>query len=101
MNTSLPSKQRILSIDILRGIVMMIMALDHIRDFIHIHGIDQDPTSLASTSPAVFFTRFITHYCAPTFVFLSGTSIYLQAQRKSKKRAVHFFVKERALVHVC
>lgn len=93
MNTSLPSKQRILSIDILRGIVMMIMAIDHIRDFIHIHGMAQDPTSLASTSPAVFFTRFITHYCAPIFVFLSGTSIYLQAQRKSKKELSVFLIK--------
>ncbi len=90
---TLATKQRILSIDILRGIVMMIMAIDHIRDFIHIHGMDQDPTSLASTSPAVFFTRFITHYCAPIFVFLSGTSIYLQAQRKSKKELSVFLFK--------
>ena len=90
---TLSSKKRILSIDILRGIVMMVMAIDHVRDFIHIHGMDQDPTSLASTSPAVFFTRFITHYCAPIFVFLSGTSIYLQAQRKSKKELSVFLLK--------
>ncbi len=101
-------KQRILSIDILRGIVMMIMAIDHIRDFIHIHGMDQDPTSLETTSPAIFFTRFITHYCAPIFVFLSGTSIYLQAQRKSKKelsiflfkRGLWFMIAEIAIVNL-
>lgn len=72
---------------------MMIMALDHIRDYMHIHGADDDPTNLVTTSPALFFTRFITHYCAPTFVFLSGTSIYLQSMRKSKKELSAFLLK--------
>jgi len=82
--------KRINSIDLLRGIVMIIMALDHVRDFFHIHGMDDDPTNLQTTSPALFFTRFITHYCAPTFVFLSGTSIFLQSQRKTKKSYLYF-----------
>ena len=72
------SKRRINSIDLLRGIVMMVMLLDHTRDFVHWAGLQFDPTDMSRTYPALFFTRWITHYCAPAFVFLSGVSIYLQ-----------------------
>lgn len=75
-NTSI--RQRINSVDLLRGIVMMIMLLDHTRDYVHWGGFVFDPTDLSQTYPSLFFTRWITHYCAPTFVFLSGVSIYLQ-----------------------
>ncbi len=71
-------KRRIFAVDLLRGIVMMIMLLDHTRDFVQSGALTSDPTDPATTSVAVFFTRWITHYCAPTFVFLSGVSIYLQ-----------------------
>ncbi len=57
----MPIMKRILSIDIVRGIVMIIMALDHTRDLIHITSITQQPTDLLTTSPALFFTRWITH----------------------------------------
>ncbi|MEO7673105.1 MAG: heparan-alpha-glucosaminide N-acetyltransferase domain-containing protein [Pyrinomonadaceae bacterium] len=85
------AKQRIYSIDLLRGIVMMIMLLDHTRDFIHAGALQTDPTDPATTTVAVFFTRWITHYCAPTFVFLSGVSIYLQkANGKSNAELSRF-----------
>ncbi|MCV2487371.1 heparan-alpha-glucosaminide N-acetyltransferase domain-containing protein [Flavobacterium sp. SH_e] len=79
------------SIDIVRGIVMIIMALDHVRDLMHIDSITQSPTDLATTSPLLFFTRWITHLCAPIFVFLAGTSVYLSLQNKNniaEKRAL-------------
>jgi uncharacterized membrane protein len=68
--------KRLPSIDIARGLVMVIMALDHTRDYLHIHAA-QSPTDLATTTPVLFFTRWITHLCAPTFVFLSGMSAWL------------------------
>jgi uncharacterized membrane protein len=76
---------RIQSIDVLRGLIMVIMALDHTRDYFHTGGMSGDPTNMETTTPFLFFTRWITHYCAPLFVFLSGTSIYLQSRRKTKK----------------
>lgn len=71
-------KERIYSIDFLRGVVMMLMLLDHTRDFVYHGALLTDPSDLTSTTVPLFFTRWITHYCAPTFVFLSGISIYLQ-----------------------
>ena len=58
-------KQRINSIDIMRGLVMVVMALDHARDFFYVGGYANDPTNLTATTPFLFFTRWITHYCAP------------------------------------
>ncbi len=92
----LATKTRISSIDIVRGIVMVIMALDHTRDFFHYDSLQMDPTDLTKTYPALFFTRIITHFCAPTFVMLAGTSIYISAQRKSK-RELSFFLLTRGL----
>jgi len=87
------TKNRIESIDILRGIVMVIMALDHVRDYFHIAAFTDDPLNLATTTPFLFFTRWITHFCAPVFIFLSGTSIYLQSLRKTKKELSAFLIK--------
>ncbi|WP_188505051.1 DUF1624 domain-containing protein [Parapedobacter pyrenivorans] len=75
------NSSRIQSIDFVRGVVMIIMALDHIRDLFHESALLEDPTNLATTTPALFFTRWITHLCAPIFVFLSGTSVYLSFRR--------------------
>ena len=91
-NLSVP-KQRIISIDILRGIVMLIMALDHVRDFFHITAMTADPLDLQTTTPALFFTRWITHFCAPIFVFLSGTSAYLASRKRTKKESGLFLIK--------
>ncbi len=72
---------------------MVIMALDHVRDYFHITANTDDPLNLATTSPALYFTRWITHFCAPVFVFLSGTSIYLQSLRKTKAELSAFLIK--------
>lgn len=72
---------------------MIIMALDHVRDFFHISAMTEDPTNPATTTPILFFTRWITHYCAPVFVFLSGTSAFLSGQKKTQKELSSFLLK--------
>jgi len=74
--------KRIESINILRGVVIVIMALDHVRDYFHFGSFFADPTNPETTTPFLFFTRFITHYCAPIFIFLAGTSAFLYGRRK-------------------
>ena len=87
------SKQRISSIDLLRGIVIIIMALDHVRDYFHAANFFYEPNDLTQTSVAIFFTRWITHFCAPVFVFLAGTSAFLVGERKTKKELSAFLLK--------
>lgn len=88
-----PNTKRLQSIDLLRGIIMVIMALDHTRDFFHHAGFTGNPLDPTTTTPVLYFTRWITHLCAPTFVFLSGLSAWLQGQRKSKKELSIFLIK--------
>lgn len=85
--------KRISAIDILRGIVMIIMALDHCRDFFFAKGLYRDPMDPETTYFFLYFTRWITHFCAPVFVFLSGISAYLSAQNKSPKQVSNFLIK--------
>src|SRR6476620_4634867 len=91
---------RIESIDKLRGLVMIIMALDHVRDFFHVSAQTADPLDLATTTPSLFFTRWITHFCAPVFVFLSGTSAFLSSTNKNKNTAGIFLLKRGAWLAV-
>src|SRR5919108_3380599 len=72
-------RPRLESVDAARGIVMVIMALDHVRDLVTNTGVN--PVDLARTTPALFFTRWVTHFCAPTFVFLTGMGAYLSVAR--------------------
>src|SRR6266446_4658353 len=88
-----PGRRRIDSIDLLRGIVMVIMMLDHTRDFVHNAALRFDPLDLSQTNTLLCLTRWITHFCAPTFVFLAGTGAYLQLARgKSKSELSRFLI---------
>jgi uncharacterized membrane protein len=86
-------KQRVNSVDLLRGVVMVIMLLDHTREFTHSEVLNFEPTNLSKTNTLLFFTRWITHFCAPIFVFLAGTGAFLQGARgKSKAELSKFLV---------
>lgn len=89
--------KRIDSIDFLRGLVMVIMLLDHTREYVHADAFRFSPTDLSKTNIALFFTRWITHFCAPTFVFLAGTSIYLQKMRGKSLPELSKFLLTRGL----
>ncbi len=86
------NQKRIETIDLLRGLVMIIMALDHTRDYFHSIANVSDPLDLVTTTPFLYFTRWITHFCAPIFVFLSGVSAWLQSNRKTKKELSLFLI---------
>jgi uncharacterized membrane protein len=101
MSTTLPSRtfaptaslaasgaQRIVSLDIMRGLVMVIMAIDHTRDFFT--NLRFEPENLAHTYYALFFTRWITHFCAPLFFFLAGTGAFFYGRRRTPQALSRF-----------
>src|SRR4030095_2072271 len=96
MNETSLIKDRVQSIDLLRGLAIIIMALDHTRNYFHADAMIFSPADLAKTTVDLFFTRWITHFCAPVFVFLAGTSAFLVSQRKTKKE-LSFFLLSRGL----
>ncbi len=89
--------QRNSSIDFVRGLVMLIMAIDHIRDLIHVTGMTQDPLNLATTTGPLFMTRWITHLCAPIFVFLSGVSVFLAFKKDQDLKKTQRFLWTRGI----
>jgi uncharacterized membrane protein len=84
------ARPRIEAVDLLRGVIMIIMALDHTRDYFGIPG--QSPTNLATTTSALFFTRWITHFCAPVFFLLTGTGAYLSLRKKTTAELSRFLL---------
>lgn len=71
---------------------MIIMALDHVRDFFHLTAQTANPLDLNATTPFLFFTRWVTHFCAPTFLFLSGVSAYLSGRNKPLATVSRFLI---------
>ena len=96
MNEMSLEKNRVQSIDLLRGLAIIIMALDHTRNYFHADAMIFSPADLTKTTVPLFFTRWITHFCAPVFVFLAGTSAFLISLRKAKKE-LSFFLLSRGL----
>ncbi len=93
-------RERIASIDVLRGLVMLIMLFDHVRESFYLHMQVTDPMDVNTTAPALFFTRLATHFCAPIFVFLAGLSAWQYAHPSSGPRSATGFLLKRGLLLV-
>lgn len=90
-------RKRLLSIDALRGLVILFMLLDHVRETFLLHRQVSDPMSIDSTEPALFFSRTLAHLCAPVFVLLTGLSAWLYGQKYQGRRDVSAFLFKRGL----
>jgi uncharacterized membrane protein len=87
-----PTSARIDAVDVLRGLVIVLMLLDHTRDYVHRTALAFDPTDLSRTTEALFLTRWVTHLCAPVFAFLTGVGAALQLVRGTPRAAVARFL---------
>jgi uncharacterized membrane protein len=89
---TIAEKQRVNSIDLLRGLIMIVMALDHTRDYFHTSALLFNATNLEQTTPVLFATRWITHFCAPAFVLLSGISININLRKRGRPDLVKYLL---------
>ncbi|MCS0616979.1 heparan-alpha-glucosaminide N-acetyltransferase domain-containing protein [Massilia kyonggiensis] len=90
--------QRIVSIDVMRGLVMLLMTVDHVRETFYLQHQVGDPMDVGTTPPALFFTRLAAHFCAPMFVFLTGLSAWLYAHPPGGPRSATGFLARRGLL---
>jgi uncharacterized membrane protein len=86
--SAVTKRVRIEAVDVVRGVIMILMALDHVRDFFGVPGVS--PTNPATTTIPLFFTRWVTHFCAPVFFVLTGTGAYLSLRKKTKRELSRF-----------
>jgi uncharacterized membrane protein len=91
------TRSRLTAVDALRGAVMVIMALDHVRDFFHSGAMVFPPEDLTRTTPVLFMTRWITHICAPSFFFLAGMGAGFRFERYGSRRELSWFLLTRGL----
>src|SRR5262249_37634884 len=89
---SVQNRVRLPAIDRMRGLVILLMALDHVRDFFNADALHFDPTDLTRTYPALFLIRFVTHVCAPTFVLLASSAFLLGAKLGDRRVLAHFLL---------
>ena len=95
--TARPVRERIQSIDVLRGLVIALMVLDHVRDWLHESGYAYDPLDPDRTTVLLYVTRWVTNFCAPTFVFLAGVSAWLQIAKGKSRRDLAVLLVTRGL----
>jgi len=88
---------RLGAIDAVRGTVMVLMTLDHVRDFVHRDAMSLEPTDLMRTNPALFLTRWLTHFCAPAFMLTAGMGAFLWWQHHRTKKQLLVFLLTRGL----
>jgi uncharacterized membrane protein len=93
LNTNTLQKPRIETIDFLKGLAMVIMALDHVRDYFHFSAFLFDPADPTQSTLPIFLTRWITHFCAPAFSLLAGISAYMVGKRKTKRELSAYLLK--------
>jgi uncharacterized membrane protein len=92
MNSITKPGSRLSGIDALSGMVMVIMAMDHVRDFFHLGAMTFSSTDLSRTTPVLFFTRWITHFCLPVFMFAAGMGAFLFGQRTTLRQLSRFLL---------